>query len=77
MSRTLLNSSQACRLFHYLTRRQTRWTSGRTDGEFDRWDTHLTPKRSMNMMWFLKVLLMSRSICLISDEYSRACAFIF
>lgn len=39
--------------------------------------TYLTPKRSMNMMWFLKVLLMSRSICLISEEHSRACSFIF
>lgn len=39
--------------------------------------THLTPKRSMNMTWFRKVLLMSRSICLTSVEDSRARSFIF
>lgn len=39
--------------------------------------THLTPKRSMNMMWFLNVLLTSKSICLISVEKLRACCFIF
>lgn len=38
--------------------------------------THLTPNRSINMMWFLKVLLISRSICLISAENSLACSFI-
>lgn len=39
--------------------------------------THLTPKRSMNMTWFRKVLLMSRSICLTSVDDSRARSFIF
>lgn len=38
--------------------------------------THMTPKRSLNMIWFLKVLLMSKSICLISVEKLRACCFI-
>lgn len=38
--------------------------------------SYLTPKRSMNMIWFLKVLLTSRSICLISVEYFLACSFI-
>ena len=36
----------------------------------------MTPKRSLNMMWFLKVLLTSKSICLISVEKLRACCFI-
>lgn len=38
--------------------------------------SYLTPNRSMNMIWFLKVLLTSRSICLISVEYFLACSFI-
>lgn len=42
----------------------------------DTW-THFTPNRSLNMMWFLKVLLTSKSICLISVEKERACSFIF
>lgn len=39
--------------------------------------THFTPNRSLNMMWFLKVRLTSKSICFISVEKVRACCFIF
>lgn len=54
-----------------------RWRIWLKTDAFEHCETHLTPKRSMNMIWFRKVLLMSRSICLISDEYSLACSFIF